>query len=653
MENKQPILIILLLANIYFAGKSAISQVGYEFTSTNKSAVKYYKKAETAYRLMNYDEAESNLLKALDKDPVFIEAHMLLGDLYMETTKPEDAILAFEKAVAIDSSFFNAVYYLLGSLYYDVKDFSKSVDCLKYYMQIPGLPSLQYRRGFEKLELAEFANKAYSNPVPFNPVNPGDSINSAEDEYINAISTDRLMLLFTRREATDTIAGQIQYSEKVFQSDWNEGAWTLAKSIQSVINELGNIGAVTISPDGRYLFFTACHAPGGHGSCDLFYMVKNGDAWSEPQNLGSGVSTYAWESQPSFSSDGRTLYFASNRSGGKGSSDIWRTVLQDDGSWSKPVNLGPPINTSGEEMAPYIHPDDMTLYYSSEGHRGLGGLDLFYSKRDSTGLWMKPVNLGYPINTEADEINIIIDPSGEMAFISSDKLGGMGRYDIYEFELHPDAKPLAVTYMKGRVFDAETKLPLLAQFELIDLSSGDTRVEAFSDATTGEFLLVLPTDKEYALNVSKTGYLFYSDNFSLKGIHAEDDPFMMDIYLKPVKIGQIMVMKNIFFDTDKYDLKPESIIELDKLIQFLNENPGVKIEISGHTDNVGTADYNIELSDKRAKAVFYYLVEDGISADRLTSKGYGLTRPVDTNETKEGRANNRRTEVEVVAVGSR
>ncbi|NQV03656.1 MAG: OmpA family protein, partial [Bacteroidia bacterium] len=352
--------------------------------------------------------------------------------------------------------------------------------------------------------------------------------------------------------------------------------------------------------------------------------------------------------QPSFSSDGKTLYFASKRSGGKGSSDIWKSELLPTGDWTPPANLGDSVNTTGEEQNPFIHPDDQTLYFASKGHEGMGGLDLFFTRRNPDDSWQAPVNLGYPINTHADEITLIVNSTGDVAYISSDKFGGKGRQDIYSFPLYKEAQPNPVTYLKGIVFDKESGNRLQAYFELTNLERNEVAVQSTSDPIDGSFLVCLSTNRDYALNVSREGYLFYSDNFSLTGIRDQAKPFLKNIPLQPIKVGETVVLKNIFFDTDKYDLKPISYIELEKLLQLLKTNPSIKIEISGHTDIRGSEEHNLELSKNRAKAVLEFLVNNGISYDRLTYDGYGFSMPIDTNETEEGRANNRRTEFRIV-----
>ncbi|MCX6270868.1 MAG: OmpA family protein, partial [Bacteroidetes bacterium] len=395
-------------------------------------------------------------------------------------------------------------------------------------------------------------------------------------------------------------------------------------------------------------FFAAGYRQDGLGRFDIYTAHREGGGWNVPYNIGPPVNTASWESQPSISSDGKTLYFASLRNGGFGNSDIWKSVRQPDGSWSIPVNLGENINTATFEMNPYIHPDGRTLYFSSMGHMGMGGYDLFYSRLDSSGNWSKPVNLGFPINTYADEINLIVNARGNLAYFSSDKLGGFGKNDIYCFDLYPDARPILVNYMKGRVFDSKTKLPLEAKFELKDLKTGAVVVTSFSEKETGGFLVALPSGKEYALHVSKEAYLFYSENVSFTGDYSAEKPLLKDVPLQPVAMGEIVVMNNIFFETGKADLKPESMVELEKLLDLMRKNPGLSIEIRGHTDNVGADELNMKLSENRAQVVYNYLINNGIHASRLTFKGFGKTIPVASNDTAEGRSLNRRTEFKVV-----
>jgi outer membrane protein OmpA-like peptidoglycan-associated protein len=326
------------------------------------------------------------------------------------------------------------------------------------------------------------------------------------------------------------------------------------------------------------------------------------------------------------------------------------TFINDSSRWSEPVPLSERINTSGDEQSVFIHPDDQTLYFSSDGHPGMGGLDIFMSKRQPDGSWGEPINLGYPINTANDENSLLVSPAGDIAYFASDRSGGKGGLDLYQFELYPAIRPEPITYMKGKVYDANTKEPIVASFELIDLATAKPVMRSVSNSGNGEFLVCLPAGKSYALNVSKDGYLFYSDNFELKNPKSVKEPFLKDVPLHPIKAGESVVLKNIFYDTDQFNLKDESKAELGKLISFMNKNPKVKIEISGHTDNVGTKTHNQTLSENRAKAVFDYLIANKIQESRMSYKGYGDSKPIASNDKEDGRAQNRRTEFMIVSV---
>jgi outer membrane protein OmpA-like peptidoglycan-associated protein len=391
-----------------------------------------------------------------------------------------------------------------------------------------------------------------------------------------------------------------------------------------------------------------CDADFGMGSCDLYWSKKMGDKWSRPRNFGAPVNTNAWESQPTIATDGHTIYFVSNRSGGYGGMDIWKTTMTAEGAFTAPENLGATINTPGDDAAPFIHSDGRTLYFASNGRVGMGGYDIYYSTLQPDGTWSEPQNMGYPINTPADEINIFIDAAGSMAYISSDKEGGFGGLDLYSFELAESLRPNPVTYIKGVVRDAESGLPLTADIEMVDLSTRQVLTHTASDAETGAFLACIHTGSNVMLNVSNPNYPFYSENFQVEKSYTELEPYIKDIVLQRADVGTTVVLKNIFFDFNESTLKKESFEELDRLVDYLNHHK-VKIEIGGHTDDQGSDEYNDRLSQNRAKAVYDYLVGKGISADRLEYHGYGKRKPIADNATEEGRAANRRTEFRIIS----
>ena len=299
-----------------------------------------------------------------------------------------------------------------------------------------------------------------------------------------------------------------------------------------------------------------------------------GNRWAKPINIGPPINTRNWETQPSFSSDGKTLYFVRGtvtREGIK-NQDIYYSQLSKDGYWGDPVSISSKINTPDREESVYIHPDNQTLYFSSNGHIGMGGLDIYMCKKQPNGEWGNPINLGYPINTNNDENSLLVSPNGEIAYFASNRQGGKGGLDLYQFDLYKEARPERLTYVIGKVFDARSKKPLGATFELIDLETAQTVIESESNIGNGEFLVSLTANKNYALNVSKNGYLFYSENFSLKEIADLSKPFQLDIPLQPIDIGSPVVLNNIFFETNMFNLKAESNAELQKLVDFLTLN---------------------------------------------------------------------------------
>jgi len=362
------------------------------------------------------------------------------------------------------------------------------------------------------------------------------------------------------------------------------------------------------------------------------------------------VNTDAWESQPSLSADGQTIYFVRGypTASGNKEQDIYVAKRNTDGSWGGAVRLPRTVNSRGKEESAHIHPDGKTLYFSSNGHVGMGGLDIFVSQKMSDGEWTEPVNLGYPINTHKDENSLLVSPNGEIAYFASSREDGLGNLDMYSFVLPKEVRPTPVTFAQGLVIDAETKKPVEALLRLSDVSSQSLTSQLKSDAVTGEFLIALPAGNTYALSVTAEGYLFHSEKFSLAE-NKTNEPYALTVELQKIKEGSAIVLQNIFFDLDKDEMKIESLSELKELAEFLETNPDLRIEISGHTDNQGTADYSEDLSLRRANAVKNYLVErEGIATDRLETKGYGASQPIASNDTEEGRAKNRRTEFKVL-----
>ena len=585
----------------------------------------------------DYDEAIKYFKQAIKKEPGYTDAHDALANTYQRKNELDNAISVYKKLLTIKSDHYFALYEL-GSIYFDRESLDSSAYYFGQFLSVNKTNDRYAKTAEVKIQNISFAKEAMKNPVDITPTNMGPSINTREQEYSPAFSIDEQTLYITRREGQLT---NNRPNEDLYYAENIGDNWTEIKNLGPPINTVENEGAFSVSADGHYIFFTSCSRPGGKGQCDIWLTIDKDGKWGQPLNLQSPINTKNWESQPSISSNGRILYFASDRLGGFGGIDIWKSTFTDSG-WSKPVNLGPEINTSKDEQFPFIHSDNVTLYFSSEGHPGMGKSDLFVTHLRPDGKWQKPQNLGYPINTTGYDWNIVVSRDGKTAYYSSDKLpDGKGGLDIYTFELPTELRATQVSYVRGLVRDAVTKKPLQTTVVLTPLD-GNATTQSYTNRSTGVFVVPLIAKKQYALTIDKKGYLFHSENFDMPEVPS-DKPFEIIVDLQKVQVGKSVVLNNIFFDTDKFALKDESNKELQKLYTFLADNKDLRIEISGHTDNVGDAKYNLELSKNRAKSVYQYLVDQGIASDRLSYNGYGDTQPIADNSNKEGRAANRRT----------
>ena len=617
-----------------------------EYTTKSKKAIKLFEEALKYYSAKRNAEALEILEKAIKADENFVEAYTVSGDCYADVGDFQNAIASYQKVVDLDPDFLSTSYKQLADVQFKTGDYELALSNYKVFMTKKRVNPQIREKAERYMRNAEFGAVVKKKPVPFEPKNLGESVNTDQYEYFPVLTADEQTLVFTRNQRSQRGDYQEDFYVSVASED---GSWARARNLGEPINTSDNEGAQTITADGQQLFFIGCNRKSGKGSCDIYHAFRNGSKWGMPRNIGSPVNTSKWESQPSVSADGKTLYFVSNRSGGSGGMDIWVTQLAPNNEWTVPRNLGDKINTPFSEETPFIHPDGKTLYFTSNGHVGMGEKDIYVTRKDADGDWSEPKNLGYPINTWNDEQGLFVAASGENAYFSSDRKGGYGKLDLYSFKLYEEARPTRVTYVKGKVKDKETGSPLGAKFELIDLATSEVVIESSSDQIDGKFLVTLPVDHEYALNVSKDNYLFYSEHFSLPKQQDITKPYRMDVELQPIKFGEKVVLKNIFFETASFELLPESTVELDKLVAFMNNNSTIHIEIGGHTDNVGKPESNQLLSENRSKSVRQYLIDHAISEGRIQFKGYGEEQPVDTNETPEGRAKNRRTEFKVLS----
>jgi len=657
----------------------SVLNVGFSqrYSTKNKKAIQLFEQALNAPntsidRLRNMPDFRVGIAlaeKSLQRDPKFWEAHLLIAEFHENYGEYSQAAQHYKQALSINPNHSSSglTHYLLGNCLFFVGEYEESIKNLTIYSTNKQANMKMVREAHLLMEKAEFALQAIAHPNKFEPINVGSGINTSDPEYFPTITVDGKTILFTRRiKDKSVMAGQ---QEDFFISHSKDGInWEPAQPMPPNINTDRNEGAPTIAADGRSLIFVACSDETGtnygsnrigHGSCDLFYTKKIGNRWLDPINLPGKVNTPNWESQPSLSADGKTLYFIRrvSKPGEPMDSDIFVSNLQEDGKWSIAKRLPNTINTPQMEESVLIHPDGKTLYFASRGHLGLGGSDLFVSRMDENGEWGRPTNLGYPINTQYDENSLMVSPTGEIAFFASDREGGYGNLDIYYFEMPEAMRPTKTVYFEGTVFDAKTKHPLPGKFELIDLKTGEHVIVAEADKITGQFLVSLPLNREYALNVNLPGYLFFSQNFNMT-LPDNQEAFLMDVPLVAIDSDQPVLLKNIFFDFSASTLRPESNIELDKLVAFLKFHKTIRIELGGHTDTRGDDKLNLKLSQERANSVVEYLISKGIEKERLSAKGYGETQPIHLDEEIENMTSeqekeqahqeNRRTEYRII-----
>ena len=652
--NRINLYISLLICTIFLSIPHLYSQ-NYkpaDFGIKSKKALKLYLEGLQQAQWRARDQAIALFKEAVEIEPNFAHAHYHLGVNAYVKKQYEEALTHLEKSYAIKPDAFRGIEFFLGESYFYNARYSAAIPLLEKFVQEGRGRKVDMINAGKSLRHARYAAKAINEPVQFEPLNLGENINSERDEYLPYLTADGQYLLFTSRrpESVGGFNRSLQdYSEDFYFSTKENEGWSAAQNLGRPINTPENEGAASITQDGSIIFFTACNLPDGQGSCDIYYSVREGNAWSKPNNLGDAINSESWDSQPCLSDDGKTLYFASARQGGMGGRDIWYSELKN-GRWTEAKNLGAPINTVGNEDSPFLHADGVSLYFSSDFHPGFGSQDLFVCYRQRENGWTEPTNLGYPLNTVAEESNIFVAANGKYGYINSDRKGGLGKSDLYEFELDERIRPRLATFLRGIVVDSLSEQPVYAQIQLIDVETSDTIRQIRSNKVDGRFLMSLPLEREYAAYVQAPGYLFESKNFYLKNL-PEETYFDLIIELKKIKKETRVVLPNIFFETGKWELKENSTVELTFLYNFLKQNPRMKVEIQGHTDDIGSEADNLLLSQRRADAVRDYLIQKGIDEGQIVAKGYGESMPVAGNITDEDRAQNRRTEVKILETG--
>lgn len=596
-------------------------------------------KASLEYQKGNIDQTRIYLERALALDSNFIAAHYLIVDMALDGHEILSKRKSLLKILDLVPQKNVLAYKLLANDYFDSCQYKEALNYYSLYQELcPNCDSVAV--SLQKESCNYVLNQDLADAQL--DVEKLDSfINYSGNEYWPALSADDSTLYFTRLEDKEGTKVELIYSVQREEKGFSSPTLVFEPN-----RDFANIGAMSVSSDGKMMFFTACGKPGGKGSCDIYMVVKIDGKWTYPLNIGSSVNTKLWEAQPSVSSDGRWLYFSSNREGGLGGMDLWVSEIKQTEQYqyefSRPKNMGRHINTPFDDYSPFIHADGKTLYFASKGWPRLGHGDLF--KADLSDLSRNPQNLGKNINSSSDDFGLVVSSTGEHAYFVSDRDGSRS---LYEFNPNESILEQGIGYLKGFVRNAKTHENIRARIEVTDLSSG-YKWHLFSDEKEGYLITLNPSGK-YAINVTENDFLFYSKHIDIAEESSYLHPQWFVIELDPVEVNSVSILNNVFFDFDSAELLPESFVEIENLSLFLKENPSVIIEIGGHTDNVGSEKYNQSLSEQRAKALADAIAKTAGSF-RIRYRGYGASTPVASNDTEEGRAKNRRSEVRIVEI---
>lgn len=626
-------------------------------------AISYYKDAEKKFK-PNAEYVNSDCImylnEAIKLEDNYYEAYYLLGRLYYKKQNTASAEKNFKKQIEICPNYRMKTYFYLGNIAAGKGNYSDVIKYLSIYLKDvekiekeKEYTEEDYNLASKMLKDSKALSELVSHPVPFEP-HVVEGLSSKKDEYLAILSPDNEMALYTRkvelpRMQTAWGPENIPVREMFMFSEIESGKWSDGEPLPPPFNKNDEAeGGGTLTVDNKTMYFTRCETDKrNYRNCDIFTSdFKNGE-WGKIIRLDSNINNpKTWESQPSITSDGKTLYFISDRPGGFGGYDIYVSHKNEKGQWTRAENLGSIINTKGNEKAPFIHTDSQTLYFSSDGRPGLGGYDIYFSKMNEEGKWGEPKNLGYPINSSGDDVGLFVSTDGHLGYFASKQLKGIGGWDIYSFELYKEARPEKVLLIKGVVKDEKREEPVKASIELQNITTKKV-TEIPVDTTTGEYALAVPFKSDFIMTVKKEGYAFTSKYFAQKDTEYVK-PKNVEVDIKPLEVGEAYRLNDIYFATDSFTLTDASKVIIDRFIEFLDENPHMKIAIHGHTDNVGKAAYNLALSENRAKSVYEYMVQKGVGESRLSYKGFGETKPIASNLDPYGRAKNRRTEFVII-----
>jgi outer membrane protein OmpA-like peptidoglycan-associated protein len=625
----------LLLISFLISFQGLLAQA---LSTKNKKAIDLYVEADNNRVRGQYEEAIKLLQQAIEKDKKFEEAYYQLGSVYRSAGDLEQSCVSMEKGLALVSAFpfkQKTYFFVLGDNYLRRGKYTEAQSYLDKFLAIEKTDKIKIEKALLWKTQIEYSLSHLQDKADYQIKVLSDTVNAFPMQYFPAITADGSELIFTVRygRAHD-------FNEDIFVSKKINQKWQAPVSLSNQLNSNFREGACSISADGRHLILTIC----GPRGCDLYESKKEGDVWGKPVSLGGAVNSTGWEAQPSLSADGNELYFVSDRKGSLGGYDIWYSRKDENGQWIKAVNLGKPVNTKYDEIAPYIHVNNQNLYYSSNGMPGFGGFDIYVSEKNGQE-WSAPENMGTPLNDYEDQYSFVVSSDGKVAYYSREE--SRAKSKLYTTTV-PEKMQVRRrgNVVRGKVIDSKTKLPIRAQVELFDLKS-NSKISIFeSDSVNGTYLIVVPGLSQYALHVTEPGYLFHSLHFNYEEKNQEQ-PLVINLELQPISKDATAVLNNIFFDFNKSELTERSFSELNEVAKFLKDNPSVKVEISGHTDNIGNEVYNKQLSLQRAKAVVDYLISHQVEATRLTQKGYGSQKPIKPNDSEENRQANRRIEFKI------
>jgi outer membrane protein OmpA-like peptidoglycan-associated protein/tetratricopeptide (TPR) repeat protein len=598
----------------------------------SKQALQNYEAGLRALENKDIQKAIQLFSSASEKDNQYIDPLIALFQTYQDTRNFKLAIDRFEQIKKIDSSASVPFIVKQATALASLGQYNAAKDVLDPYIINNTLPSYLKEKANALMEICKFAI-AQKNAAEITIQNMGDSINSAASEYFPTVSIQDSLFLFMRRLNLSR--------EDIYSSNMGTGGFSTAQPLSDTLNFAAKKGSMSLSADLQTLYYAADYAEQGYGRYDLYKVQRTPWGWSKPKNLGQRINSDYWDSAPSIAPDGNSIYFASNRPDGYGGIDIYVAYKNEKGYWEDAINLGPTINTKGDDQTPFIHADNQSLYFSSNGHPGFGGADFYVSRKKIDGSWTTPLNLGYPINTYDNEGSIAVASNGVSAYIASDRADSRGELDIYKITLAENTRAHKTWYIKGEIVDAKSKKTIAADVNIVDPASGYPLLEMQVDSI-GKFLLALPYFDSLGLKIMSKDHDYITRILPIDSVKAMAGK-TFNFALTPIEKVFTKIFNQVYFESSSAKLQSISRVELDALVTYLTNTKQATILIEGHTDNTGSVAQNNLLSLQRAESIMQYLVSKGVASNRIQAKGLGSSMPIADNTTAAGRAKNRRT----------